>query len=61
MCGKCTYSGTLCIRTHGTGCFLFQYAASFMISGLLAATRAWQPMQVATAGIPGSGDLLAEK
>src|ERR1035441_2899399 len=61
MCGKRTYSGTLCTRTHGTGCFLFAYAASFWISGRSAPMIKWHPMHVPTAGSPGSGDLNAAK
>ena len=61
MCGKCTYSGTLCTRTHGTGRFLFQASATFFTSGRSMAVIVWQPMQVATAGKPGSGDLNAAK
>lgn len=61
MCGNFTYSGSLWMRTHGTGCFLDQYPASFWISGLAAPATVWQPMHVLIAGMPGSGDLFAAK
>src|SRR5687767_2337626 len=61
MCGNFTYSGSLWMRTHGTGCLRVQYPLSFWISGFPAATTVWQPMHVLIAGIPGSGDLFAAK
>ena len=50
------------MRTQGTGNFLFQYAVSLAICRLLESalpsTTVWQPMQVLTAGMPGSSPLL---
>src|ERR1035437_7037548 len=61
MCGKCTYSGTLCTRTHGTGALAAAYFCSFWISGRSRHMIVWHPMHVPTAGSPGSGDLKAAK
>jgi hypothetical protein len=51
------------MRTHGIGLFSAAYFWSFAISRFDESARprmiVWQPMQVLTAGMPTSADLLA--
>jgi hypothetical protein len=62
MCGewlKKTKSGSLTMRAQRMGAFRSQYPRSRMISGFMAATVRWQPMQNWTEGIPETGERLA--